>query len=115
MGGSGVDPARVAELKDRGIPIYGLSNWSAETFPPQRERFPFLSWFDDLVISGVERVIKPDPRIFRILLERNGVDHDDLVHRTEDAVLVWKRPRKRAERKAAAATRSRPMIRRVGI
>jgi len=33
-------------------------------------RFEFLSWFDGIVVSGEEGVIKPDPRIFRILLER---------------------------------------------
>lgn len=64
----------LAELKARGVPVYGISNWSAETFPPQRSRFPFLSWFDDLVISGEVGVIKPDPRIFAILLERNAID-----------------------------------------
>jgi 2-haloacid dehalogenase len=69
----------LAELKARGVPIYGVSNWSAETFPQQRERFPFLSWFDDLVISGVEGVIKPDPRIFRILLERNAIAPESAV------------------------------------
>jgi len=66
--------AVLAELKERGIPVYGISNWSAETFPPQRKRFEFLSWFDDLVISGAVGVIKPDPRIFEILLERNAID-----------------------------------------
>jgi 2-haloacid dehalogenase len=66
--------AVLAELKEREVPVYGISNWSAETFPPQRERFDFLSWFDDLVISGMVGVIKPDPRIFEILLERNAID-----------------------------------------
>ena len=61
------------------VPLYALTNWSSETFPPQRERFPFLSWFDDLVISGVEGVIKPDPRIFRILLERNAIAPESAV------------------------------------
>lgn len=65
--------AVLSELKQRGVPVYGISNWSAETFPPQRQRFDFLSWLDDLVISGAVGVIKPDPRIFRILLERNGI------------------------------------------
>jgi 2-haloacid dehalogenase len=68
-----------AELKQRGVPVYGLSNWSAETFPPQRPRFPFLSWFDDLVISGEVGVIKPDPRIFEILLARNAIDPSTAV------------------------------------
>lgn len=63
----------LAELRDRGTPIFALTNWSAETFPPQRQRFEFLSWFDDIVVSGFERVMKPDPRIFTILLERNAI------------------------------------------
>lgn len=83
----------LATLKRQRVPVYGISNWSAETFPPQRERFPFLSWFDDLVISGVERVMKPDPRIFRILLERNRIA-------AESAVFIDD-----VERNAAAATR----------
>ena len=61
----------LAELKARGVPLYAITNWSAETFPPQRQRFAFLSWFDGMVISGMEGVIKPDPRIFRVLLERH--------------------------------------------
>ena len=64
----------LAELKRRGVPLYALSNWSAETFPPQRTRFPFLGWFDGIVVSGLEGVIKPDPRIFRVLVERYGID-----------------------------------------
>jgi 2-haloacid dehalogenase len=69
----------LAELKTRGVPIYAITNWSAETFPPQRQRFAFLSWFDGIVISGMEGVIKPDSRIFRILFERHGVAPESAV------------------------------------
>ena len=69
----------LATLKRDGVPVYGISNWSAETFPPQRDRFPFLSWLDDIVISGVEGVIKPDRRIFEILLERNSITPESAV------------------------------------
>ena len=69
----------LAELKRAGVPRYALSNWSAETFPPQRTRFPFLAWFDGIVLSGEEGVIKPDPRIFRILLDRYGIARDEAV------------------------------------
>jgi 2-haloacid dehalogenase len=65
----------LAEL--RGAPGLGLavlSNWSAEKFPVAVERFDFLGWFDALVISGEVGVSKPDPRIFRILLERTRFD-----------------------------------------
>ncbi len=69
----------LAELKEREVPIYAISNWSAETFPPQRERFAFLSWFQGIVVSGEEGVMKPDPRIFRILFERYGVAPESAV------------------------------------
>ena len=67
------------ELKRAGVPLYALSNWSAETFPPQRRRFEFLAAFDGIVVSGEEGFIKPDPRIFRILLERYRIAPDMAV------------------------------------
>jgi len=69
----------LAEVKQRGVPLYSITNWSAETFPPQFVRFPFLSWFDGIVVSGLEGVIKPDPRIFRILCERYRVAPESAV------------------------------------
>ncbi len=60
----------LAEVRAAGYPVYALSNWSAETFPATRERFPFLDWFDGIVISGELGVTKPDPRLFRHLIER---------------------------------------------
>ena len=66
--------AILAELRAAGVPLYALSNWSAETFPVARPRYPFLDWFDGIVISGEEKVAKPDPLIFRHLLDRYGLD-----------------------------------------
>jgi 2-haloacid dehalogenase len=66
--------AVLARLRARGVPLYALSNWSAETFALSRPRFPFLEWFRGIVVSGQERLIKPDPRIFAILLERYAID-----------------------------------------
>ena len=63
----------LADLRRAGVPRYALTNWSAETFPPAQARYEFLAWFDGIVVSGEERVIKPDPRIFRILLERYAI------------------------------------------
>jgi 2-haloacid dehalogenase len=63
----------LADLHHGGVPLYAITNWSAETFPPLRRRFEFLTWFRGIVVSGEEGVMKPDPRIFRILLERHGV------------------------------------------
>jgi 2-haloacid dehalogenase len=72
----GVIPGTVellAELRAAGMPLYALTNWSAETFGVARERFELLAWFDGVVVSGEERLIKPDPRFFRLLLERFGL------------------------------------------
>jgi 2-haloacid dehalogenase len=60
----------VAELKARGVPCYVLSNMEPETFPLRLARYPFLQSFDGHVISGFEGVVKPDPAIFRTLLQR---------------------------------------------
>lgn len=69
----------LAELKQRAVPVYAITNWSAETFPPQRQRFAFLSWFDGIVVSGMEGVIKPHPRIFQILCERHRIAPESAV------------------------------------
>jgi 2-haloacid dehalogenase len=66
--------AVLADLRAAGVPLYALTNWSAETFAITRGRFAFLEWFDGVVVSGQERVIKPDPRIFRLLADRFGLD-----------------------------------------
>jgi len=63
----------LAELRAAGMPLYALTNWSAETFVIARERFAFLSWFDGVLVSGEERMIKPDPAFFRLLQERFGL------------------------------------------
>jgi 2-haloacid dehalogenase len=67
------------ELKSRKVPVYALSNWSAETFPSCRPRFPFLDWFDGIVVSGHEGCMKPDERIFRVLLDRYRLAADETV------------------------------------
>jgi 2-haloacid dehalogenase len=63
----------LAELRAAGVPLYALTNWSAETFAATRQRFEFLGWFDGLVVSGEEGMVKPDPRLFRVLLDRFGL------------------------------------------
>ena len=70
----------LAELRDRGTPLYALSNFSAETFAPVLERFDFLRWFRGMVISGEVGVIKPDPRIYEIMLTRFSIDPHRAVY-----------------------------------
>ena len=61
--------AVLRELKEK-YKLYGLTNWSAETFPIVFKRYPFFTLFDGIVISGVEKMIKPDKKIFELMLER---------------------------------------------
>lgn len=60
------------ELRSDGHELFALTNWSAETFPIARQRFEFLNWFQHIVVSGEERVMKPEPEIFERLLHRVG-------------------------------------------
>ena len=73
------------ELRDAGVRLYALSNWSAETFPLSRPMFPFLDWFDGIVISGEVKLIKPDPRIFAHLLEKFGLEPGSTVFVDDNA------------------------------
>jgi 2-haloacid dehalogenase len=57
------------ELKEK-YKLYGLTNWSAETFPIVFKRYSFFKLFDGIVISGEEKLIKPDKKIFELMLER---------------------------------------------
>ncbi|MEW1987334.1 HAD family phosphatase [Brevibacterium casei] len=64
----------VAELKDAGVRLLGLSNWSAETIHHAPVAAPAISELEDIVVSGREKLIKPDPAIFDLLLSRFGLD-----------------------------------------
>ena len=69
----------LADLRRHDVRLLALSNWSAETFPVARERYPFLGWFDGIVISGEIGVAKPDARIFEALIERHDVEPSQTV------------------------------------
>lgn len=58
--------ALLRALRERAVPLYALTNWSAETFPIARERFGFLDWFAHIVVSGEVGLAKPDPAIFAL-------------------------------------------------
>ena len=81
----------LAELKARGVRCLVLSNMEPATFTARLDRFRFMNWFDGYVISGLEGMAKPDPRIFQLLLRRYRlapaatVFIDDSVVNTEAA------------------------------
>jgi len=71
--------AVVEGLLAKGYGVYGLTNWSMETFPEARRRFSILQLIDRYVVSGAEGLVKPDPRLFRVLLDRYGLRADECL------------------------------------
>ena len=69
----------VKGLKVNGYRVFGLSNWSVETFALVRPVYPVLNLMEDMVISGVEKVMKPDHRIFELALNRFGIKAEETI------------------------------------
>jgi 2-haloacid dehalogenase len=58
------------KLKRAGNPLYILSNFSTEKFRLMQRRYDFLGLFDDIIISGEHNLVKPDPAIYLLTLNR---------------------------------------------
>jgi len=59
--------------------ILALTNWSHQTYPIAQKRYDFLSWFEGVVVSGEEKCIKPDPKIYNIILERYTLNANECL------------------------------------
>ena len=71
----------VKRLKAAGYRVFGLTNWSSETFPLVRDKYPVFSLMEGMVVSGEEHLLKPDAAIYNCLLERYGL-------RAEESLFV---------------------------
>lgn len=60
-------------LHKKGAPLYAITNWNQHKFNETKMNYPFLNFFRDIVVSGDEKLIKPDPAIFEICLKRNNL------------------------------------------
>ena len=82
-------PANVAvlrKLEHSEYELFGLTNWSAETFPYALENYDFFEIFNGkIVVSGTERLIKPDPTIWNVLLERYQIKAEESVFIDDNA------------------------------
>jgi 2-haloacid dehalogenase len=79
LGGAHEDTVAILrELKQRGTPLYALSNWSEEMFPHAEDRYDWLRLFDGIVVSGRVKMVKPDREIFDHLLERYDLRAEDV-------------------------------------
>lgn len=68
----------LVELDRADVPIFGITNFSHEFFPPFRQREAHIfDRFRDIVVSGDEKLIKPDPAIYRVALSRFGLDEGE--------------------------------------
>ena len=66
--------AIIAELSRAGVAVSALTNWAADLFAISRPEFGILDRFRDIVVSGLEGIVKPDPAIYRLACERLGID-----------------------------------------
>jgi len=71
--------AVIEELHEAGVPQYGLTNMSIETWPGTQAMSPVFARLRDVVVSAEEGLIKPDPAIFEVALERAGLDPHELL------------------------------------
>ncbi|KRA64046.1 HAD family hydrolase [Caulobacter sp. Root655] len=78
----------IEDLAARGVPQFGLTNMSSETWPGVKAMSPAFRHFRDTVVSAEERVIKPDPRIFEIVLARTGLAAGDLLFVDDSAANI---------------------------
>ncbi|MFC1659047.1 HAD family hydrolase [Pseudomonadota bacterium] len=67
------------ELRENNINLYGLTNMPTESYHYLMENYEFLKLFKDIVASGLEKVAKPDKRIYKILLQRNKLNTDNCL------------------------------------
>lgn len=65
------------QLRDSGkYKFYALTNWSAELFPIALQKYDFLHWFDGRLVSGEEKMRKPFPEFYQLLLDRFAIEKD---------------------------------------
>jgi 2-haloacid dehalogenase len=74
--GGAIDDSRdtMQALKSIGVPVHAISNYNREKFDIARTLFPFLNDFDELVLSGDVRLVKPDAEIFELLIRRRNLE-----------------------------------------
>ena len=78
----------VEALDDAGMPLYAITNFGAEFWPGFRATMPVFDRFRDIVVSGVERIAKPDPAIFDLAARRFGHAPGDMLFIDDNAANI---------------------------
>lgn len=76
------------QLAKKGTPLYGLSNWSTETFPLVEKEYPFFGYFDEIILSGEVKLIKPDRAIFDLLLAKINLPAEAAIFIDDSAANI---------------------------
>lgn len=69
----------IQDLKSKGVGVYGLTNWPAETFTEARRRFRTLASIDNYVVSSSVKLAKPEPAIYQLLLSKYNLNPEECV------------------------------------
>ena len=77
----------IVPLKER-YKVYGLTNWSAETLPLAMKRYNFFQELDGMVVSGEEKMVKPDRRLYEVLLERYALRAEESLFIDDNAANI---------------------------
>lgn len=75
----------VRRLKEAGYRVYGLTNWSMETYPLIRDNYDVFNLFEGIVVSGEEHLLKPQKEIYHCLLSRYGLQADESLFLDDNA------------------------------
>lgn len=85
LGGTIDENVKLIEPLKKRYKLYGLTNWSAETLPIAMKKYNFFKDLDGIVVSGDEKIIKPDPKIYEVLLNRYSIDAESSLFIDDNA------------------------------
>lgn len=88
LGGTIDENVKLIEPLKEKYSVYGLTNWSAETLPIAKRRYDFFKYLEGIVVSGEEKLIKPDPKIYSVLLNRFGLNAGETLFIDDNAANI---------------------------
>lgn len=80
--------ALLREFRTAGVAVHAITNFNQHKFRHAQTLFPFLTEFDETVVSGDERLIKPDPAIYQVLLQRRELEASQCVFIDDNAANI---------------------------
>ena len=85
LGGTIDENVKLIKPLKKRYKLYGLTNWSAETLPIAMERYSFFKDLDGIIVSGDEKIVKPNPKIYEILLDRYNLEAESSLFIDDNA------------------------------